>query len=822
MKTIKKYEISRVRNDVPLGANDVSDADETCETSSVIVNSDDHIMQLCPLAERWFGYKSQDIAGEHIKILAASTFDYPKAIQQREMILNGRVMTATFRHKTGYFFPCSVVLKDITGEYQEIFQQPITPLSRTHPIDDNVLFNNDSLTEQFELLGKMGGWRLDVISNQINWTDGVYSIFAIDKDSDITPEHILYYFHDAKQRIRVAFRRCLISGEPFSIETSILNADQKSIWVRLSGKAHKQDGQVTHMSGTIQDITEIRNAKAEQNQLGDYLTGVLEGTEDLVLALDNDLKVITFNKAYLNQFERVFGFPIHIGDSLPNILKAFPNERRIHQRLWERALDRDNFCVEMPLAQREENLPIYEMRFNRISNSKGERLGAAHIARNITSSIKVQEKLNYLAKHDPLTGIFNRREFQNQLTRCLNNAQQRESTHALLYMDLDQFKEVNERCGHSAGDELLRQVSRIIDEKIRQRDAFARIGGDEFAAILENCTTPEAHRVAENIRDAIASYRFEHEGLTFKIGVSIGLVPITCDSENTEQLIKIADSTCYAAKAAGQNRVHSYNVHKEKRKTEIKQSKQQIKMIQKAISGGESLQLSYQQIRPVNSAVWGDYFEVLARIQDTEGNVSMPPQFIPIAQRFDIIREFDQAVIYKVMQWLAQHNELEHRRKLCSINLSVESMLDPTLPKFIQRQVKQFGLETETLCFELDEQYVVDNLDKAKEFALKIKEIGCQTAIDKVGKTTMGYQYLAAIEVNYIKIDGELIKSMHDDPINRVIVESIQKIASLTGKLTIAGNVEDQSALGDIRRMGIHFGQGFGIARPKPFDDMVA
>ncbi len=822
MKIIKKYEISRIRSDATHGTNETGEADEVRETASVIVNNDDHIVQLCPLAESWFGYKSPDLTGEHIKVLAASTFDYPKPIQQHEMIHNGRLMPATFRHKNGYFFSGTVALKDITGENQDIFQQPITPLSQTTPLKENLLVSNDSLTEQFELLGKMGGWQLDVISNMVNWTDGVYSIFGIDKTAKITPEHILYYFHDNQLRIRVAFRRCLLSGEPFSLEASLLNADQKAMWVSISGKAHKQEGQITHMSGTIQDITEMRNVKVEQNQLSDYLTGVLEGTEDLVLALDNDLKVMTFNKAYLKQFQAIFGFPINVGDSLPDKLTAFPNERKIYQRLWERALERDNFCVEMPLAQREEDLPIYEMRFSRISNSKGERLGAAHIARNITSRVKVQEKLNYLAKHDPLTGIFNRREFQNRLSRCLKNAQQRESIHALLYMDLDQFKEVNDRCGHSAGDELLRQVSRIIDEKIRQRDAFARIGGDEFAAILENCSTPEAQRVAENIRDAIASYRFEYEGQIFKIGISIGLVPVTCDSGDIEQLIKIADSTCYAAKAAGRNRVHSYNIHKEARKTEIKQSKQQIKMIQKAIRGGENLQLSYQQIRPVNSAVWGDYFEVLARIQDTEGNISMPPQFIPVAQRFDIIREFDQSVIYKVMQWLAQNNELEHRRKLCSINLSVESMLDTTLPHFIQKQLKQFGLESNALCFELDEQYVVDNLDKAKEFALKIKEIGCQTAIDKVGKTTVGYQYLAAIDVNYIKIDGELIKSMHDDPVKQVIVESIQKIANLTGKQTIAGNVEDQNTLGNIRRMGIHFGQGFGIAKPKPFDDMVA
>lgn len=818
MNTMKKYEISRIRNDDDLDASE----NEAGQPASVIIDNGNNIVQLCPLAERWFGYKSQDIIGQHFKTLAASTFDYPKPIQQQEMIQNERTIRVTFRHKTGYFFPGTITIKDITSDNQELFQHPITPWSHNDSEAAQRLLGDNALTEQFELAGKMGGWQLDVVSNQVSWTDGVYAIFAIDKGEDITPEHILYYFHEAQPRIRAAFRRCLTSGEPFSIEVSMLNAEQNSVWVRITGKAHQQNGQITHLSGSVQDISELHNAKAEQSQLGDYLAGVLEGTEDLVLALDNQLKVITFNNAYQKQFKDIFGFTIAVGDNLPEILDSFPNERRIYQRLWERALERDNFCVEMPLAQREEDIPIYEIRFSRITNSKGERLGAAHIARNITDRVKVQEKLNYLAKHDPLTGIFNRREFQSRLTRCLTNAQQRESTHALLYMDLDQFKEVNDCCGHSAGDELLRQISRIINDKIRQRDAFARVGGDEFAAILENCSTAEAHRVAENIRDAISSYEFKYEDQYFKIGVSIGLVPITHESESTEQLIKIADSTCYAAKAAGRNRVHSYNMHREQRRTELKQSKQQIQMIQKAVRGGDSLQLSYQQIRPVNSAVWGDYFEVLARIQDTEGNLFMPSQFIHIAQRFDIIRAFDQAVIYKVMQWLAQHNELEHRRKLCSINIAIESMLDPKLPAFIKRQLGQFGLEAETLCFELDERCVVEHFEQAKAFAKTINELGCKTAIDNVGKTSAGYQYLAEIPASYIKIDGDLIKSMHEDPIKQVIVESIQKIANLTGKQTIAGNVEDQGALGDIRRMGIHFGQGFGISKPKPLDEMVA
>ncbi|WP_250655663.1 diguanylate cyclase [Alkalimarinus coralli] len=817
MNTMKKYEISRVRND------EDQDAKEPLvdEPASVIIDTNDHIVQLCPLAERLFGYKNQDIIGQHFKVLAASTFDYPKDIQQREMIQNDKTLTVTFRHKTGYFFPATIALKDVAEDSQGLFQQPITPW--THSTESaQRLLGDKSLTKQFELAGKMGGWQLDIVSNRVSWTDGVYSIFAIDKSEEITPENILYYFHDAQQRIQVAFRRCLNSGQPFSIDASLLNAQQQSIWVRITGKAHKTDGAVTHISGSIQDISELRKAKFEQDQLSDYLAGVLEGTEDLVLALDNQMRVITFNKAYLEQFKQIFGFSIAIGDCLPEALSAFPNERRIYQRLWERAFKRDNFCVEMPLAQREEDIPIYEIRFSRITNSKGEQLGAAHIARNITDRVKVQEKLNYLAKHDPLTGIFNRREFQNRLSRCLANAQQRESTHALLYMDLDRFKEINDACGHSAGDELLRQISRIINEKIRQRDAFARIGGDEFAAILENCSTTEANRVAENIRDAIASYIFEHEGRQFRVGVSIGLVPITRDSPNTEELIKTADSTCYAAKAAGRNRVHSYNIHREQRRAELKQSKQQIQMIQKAVRGGDSLQLSYQQIRPVNSAVWGDYFEVLARIRDTEGNLIVPSEFIHIAQRFDIIQAFDQAVIYKVMQWLAQHNELEHRRKLCSINISVESMLDSKLPAFIKRQLNQFGLDAEKLCFELDELAVIEHFEHAKTFTKTVNEMGCKTAIDKVGKNNTSYQYLADIPASYIKIDGDLIRSMHDEPVKQVIVESIQKIANLTGKQTIAGNIEDQRALGDIRRMGIHFGQGFGISKPKPMDDMVA
>lgn len=818
MNTMKRFEISRIRNDEDVDAC----ASQSSQSASVIIDSSNNILQLCPLAERWFGYSNQDIVGEHFKTLAASTFDYPKSIQQEEIMQSERTLKVTFRHKSGYFFPGTITIKDLTDDHKEFVQHPVTPWTHNHTEAAEHLFDGSSLTEQFELTGRMGGWQLNVITNQVSLTDGVYAIFAIDKNETVTPEHILCYFHEEQSIVGATFERCLTSGESFSIETSILNAKQHTVWLRITGKAHTLNDQITHLTGTIQDISELRNAKSEQSQLSDYLAGVLEGTEDLVLALDNQLRVITYNSAYQKQFNELFGFSIAVGDALPEILEAFPNERRIYQRLWERALERDNFCVEMPLAHREEDIPIYEMRFSRINNTAGERLGAAHIARNITDRVKAQESLNYLAKHDPLTGLFNRREFQTRLTRCLNNAQQRESTHALLYMDLDQFKDVNDRCGHSAGDELLRQISRIINDKIRQRDAFARIGGDEFAAILENCSTEEAQRVAENVRDAIASYEFEYEGQYFKVGVSIGLVPINSDSESTEELIKTADNTCYAAKAAGRNRVHSYNVHKEQRKADLKQSKHQIQMIQKAVRGGDSLQLSYQQIRPINSAAWGDYFEVLARIQDADGNLFMPSQFIHVAQRFDIIRAFDQAVIFKVMQWLSQHNELEHRRKLCSINLSIESMLDPKLPNYIKRQLTQFSIQKETLCFELDERFVIQHLDKAIAFTKTINELGCKIAIDNVGKASTGYQYLAEIPASYIKIDGDLIKSMHDDPIKQVIVESIQKIANLTDKLTIAGYIENQASLGDIRRMGVHFGQGFGISKPKFLDEMVA
>ena len=235
MNTMKKYEISRIRNDDDLDASE----NEAGQPASVIIDNGNNIVQLCPLAERWFGYKSQDIIGQHFKTLAASTFDYPKPIQQQEMIQNERTIRVTFRHKTGYFFPGTITIKDITSDNQELFQHPITPWSHNDSEAAQGLLGDNTLTEQFELAGKMGGWQLDVVSNQVSWTDGVYAIFAIDKGEDITPEHILYYFHEAQPRIRAAFRRCLTSGESFSI------SDPDEVWIlEMIGKGEGEKGAV--------------------------------------------------------------------------------------------------------------------------------------------------------------------------------------------------------------------------------------------------------------------------------------------------------------------------------------------------------------------------------------------------------------------------------------------------------------------------------------------------------------------------------------------------------------------------------------------------
>lgn len=432
---------------------------------------------------------------------------------------------------------------------------------------------------------------------------------------------------------------------------------------------------------------------------------------------------------------------------------------------------------------------------------------------DITEAHELSKKLSYQAMYDALTGLINRHEFENRLERVINTARQDRTENALCYLDLDQFKVINDTCGHIAGDELLRQLGQVLQLNIRKRDTLARLGGDEFAVLLENCSLQQAERVASTIRQAIQEFRFAWEDKNFNIGVSIGLVPINATSESITDILRRADTACYAAKDKGRNRIHIYNPDDEelaRRHGEM----QWVARLNIALEKG-LLQIWSQKIVPIGGDLnQGEHYELLLRMEDGNGSLVSPGAFLPAAERYNISPRIDRWVITNIFDWFSRHPEEFNKLSMCSINLSGQSLSDD---EFLQEILKKFntsGLSPWKFCFEITETTAIANLSSATHFITTLKDQGCRFALDDFGSGLSSFGYLKNLPVDYLKIDGLFVKDILDDPIDLAMVKSINSIGHVMGKKTIAEFVENNAILEKLREVGVDYAQGYGIEKP--------
>jgi diguanylate cyclase (GGDEF)-like protein len=434
-----------------------------------------------------------------------------------------------------------------------------------------------------------------------------------------------------------------------------------------------------------------------------------------------------------------------------------------------------------------------------------------------TERRQIDEQLSYQANHDTLTGLVNRREFERRTERLLSTIQRDNGEHALCFMDLDQFKVVNDTCGHAAGDELLRQLGSVLTVTLRHRDTLARLGGDEFGILMEHCSLDDAHRVATSLQKAIQEYRFVWEGRSFKVGVSIGLVPITPDTINFIELIKDADAACYMAKDKGRNCIHVYHdedIEKPERHGEM----QWALRISRALEA-DRFYLYAQPIVPLDGSS-DEHYELLIRMMDENGEFIPPGAFLPAAERYSLISKLDHWVIEHVFDLLADNPVFLKQISFCSINLSGQSLTDPEILEFIITQLDESGIQSQKICFEITETAAISHLDKATKFISTLKGLGCRFALDDFGSGLSSFAYLKNLPVDYLKIDGMFVKDIVDDPINHAMVKSINEIGHVMGMLTIAKFVENDVIKGMLKEIGVNYGQGNGIGKPQPLDEL--
>jgi diguanylate cyclase (GGDEF)-like protein/PAS domain S-box-containing protein len=467
----------------------------------------------------------------------------------------------------------------------------------------------------------------------------------------------------------------------------------------------------------------------------------------------------------------------------------------------------------MLLIRRDGNELYVESTASPIRAGNGKVGGGVLVFHDVSESRELNRRLSYHASHDLLTGLVNRREFENRLERALKSAKARETSYALCYLDIDQFKIVNDTCGHSAGDALLGQVGALLKSKVRWRDTLSRLGGDEFGMLLESCSLDEAMRMAESMREAVRNFRFSWEERVFRLGASVGVVPITADNEDVASILSAADSACAAAKELGRNRVHSFaenDIELMRRRREM----QWAARINAALEEGR-FELFRMPIAPLQKPETGAHYELLLRLRDENGRIVAPESFITAAERYGIMPSIDRWVIENALRWLVSEADERERLVMCSINLSGQSLGDDKFLPFVIDQFHKSGLDASKICFEITETAAVASFSQANRFIQALRELGCKFALDDFGTGLSSFGYLKHFPVDYLKIDGSFVREILHDPIDREMVRSINEIGHLTGKQTIAEFAENAEIIEMLRNIGVDFAQGYGIAQPQ-------
>jgi diguanylate cyclase (GGDEF)-like protein len=430
-----------------------------------------------------------------------------------------------------------------------------------------------------------------------------------------------------------------------------------------------------------------------------------------------------------------------------------------------------------------------------------------------------QKELTYQANHDVLSGLVNRRGFELHLSHAMETKQAENTEHVFCYLDLDQFKVINDTCGHIAGDELLRQISQVLKKHIRKHDVLARLGGDEFGILMVNCGVEDAKSIAQKLIDNVSLYRFLWENKPFAISVSIGIAPVSDCINNANALLRNADIACYAAKDAGRNcfRIYTESVLDI---AKVQGEMQWVTKINWALENNKFC-LYAQIIQPnVLTDTCGFHYEVLLRMVDESGLLVSPNAFLRAAERYHLMTKIDKWVIRNQFDYLSKNPEHLALLELCSINLSGPSLTAPGFLQAVIDYLNYYQIPAEKICFEITETAAISNLTDATNFIDAMHKKGCSFALDDFGTGLSSFAYLKYLPVDFLKIDGVFVKGIVEDPIDYAMVKSIHEVGRVMGKKTVAEFVDNSDVLLKLKEIGVDYSQGYGIAKPCPIEEL--
>ena len=526
------------------------------------------------------------------------------------------------------------------------------------------------------------------------------------------------------------------------------------------------------------------------NPIAEKLTG-WSSAEAAGVALGRVLRLVD----EVTGAEAPLAIPSALGGDLQTDL-----ERR---RLLERP-DGQRFAVELSVAP--------------IRDGDGRSIGLVIVFQDVTAHRLLALQLTHQASHDPLTGLLNRQAFEEVLRLTLEEEASTDREHCLCYMDLDQFKLVNDTCGHLAGDDLLRRLAGLVLEVVPDDDPVARLGGDEFGILMRGCSLDEALARAQAIRKSLELYRFAWQDKTFTVGASIGLVPIGGTHRDLGEILSAADHACYIAKDKGRNRLQVYRPGDADLLRRTDEMNWVVK-IHKTLEQ-KRFRLYAQRIRRLSGHGPEPLFiEVLLRMIDEDGEVLTPTPFIRAAERYGIMGELDRWVVGRVLDFLDEQTpRFLDELGTCAVNLSAVSISDESFLDYVRRRLGEHDVPTGKLCFEITETAAVANLPQAQRVIRELSDLGCRFALDDFGSGMASYSKLKSLRVSYLKIDGMFVRDLASNPLDRAMVESINQMAHVLGIETVAEGVAAPRLLGRLEKLGVDYVQGFEVGRPGPLE----
>ncbi len=791
----------------------------------VLTDAQGRIEWANPAFERLSGYSGEALLGATPGQLVQYDGTDPDAVRaMRDAVRRGSAFHGTIRNRAadGREYWADVEIQPVSGADGTLrgfigVHSDVTEERR----QAEALRHSEAFLERTNGAAGVGGWELDIATGRLVWSAETRRLHDLPDDVEPDVDSALqFYAPSGRPAIAAAVERALAEGTPWDLELPLVSYTGRKFWARAVGDVVLEQGRPVRLVGAFQDITARKQAEIALAGTLRLMETTLRSIGDAVITSDLEGRVVWMNPVA----ERLTGWSQADASGQPAsaVLRLETDGRTaappcpIDTCLRER--DTVGLAADTVLVTRDgQQRYAIEDSCAPIIDDTGVMHGAVLVFSDVSERRRLAKEMSFRARHDPLTGLANRSELESRLDDALQRVHGGGPTGALLFVDLDHFKVINDNCGHQAGDEVLLQIVDLLGAAVRQADLVARFGGDEFALVLERCPLPVAQRIAQRLCDAIDAHRYAaDDGRRFRVGASIGLVPLDARWSGSAALIKAADAACYAAKAAGRGRAVLHNAAADAASgLPLPAWGARIE----AALDEDSFELHAQRVVRLDGGPEGLHCEVLLRMRDEYGRLVSPAIFMPSAERYQLASRIDRWVLRNVLATLRRMSC--HGIERVSINLSGQSVGDSEFHRFALRSVAESGLPPAMLLFEITETAAITNIVQAERFINDLRAQGMQVALDDFGAGAASFGYLRRLEVDKLKIDGQFVRGVLRSPLDQAAVRCFADVARVLGIRAVAEQIEDAETAAHLAEMGITYGQGYHFHRPEPFVDLL-